>query len=99
MDDAKRDPVRARMMAMTDDELERVVTVDVDDWQPEAREVARQEMERRNIVGVAPFREAAIPRTQVPAAGDRRRPLYPKGVPLFIIALLVLRVMLYLLRY
>jgi hypothetical protein len=93
------DPIRRRMMSLSDEELERVVGVEADDWQPDAIDVAREERVRRGLGGPAPFREPAYRRSGPPAPlADRRRPNVSKGVPLFILAIIVARVLLYLAR-
>jgi hypothetical protein len=45
-------PIRARMSILTDYELQRVVTVDADQWQPRAVELAREEIARRGVLSV-----------------------------------------------
>jgi hypothetical protein len=91
--------IQRRMAGLSDDELRRVVTVDADDWQPEAREEARQEMERRNLVGPDPYRapgnQQLGPSAPLP---DRRRPDVSKGVPLIFFALILVRALIYLLH-
>jgi len=98
MDDAD-DPIARRMRALSDEELQRVIGPEADDWQPAAIAVAHQELVRRNVVGVAPFREGEHRRSGPAApAPDRRRPNMAKGVPLAILLGLLIKVILLLLR-
>lgn len=94
------DPIRRRMAALSDDELRRVVTVDADDWQPEAITAAREERERRNLKGLTPYRDPSDKRSgPLAPVPDRRRPDVSKGIPLGLVAILLVRVILYLLRH
>jgi hypothetical protein len=94
------DPIRRRMMSLSDEELRRVVTVEADDWQPEAIAIARQEMERRTITAAGPYRGPANQQSGPPAPiADRRRPDKRKGVPLILLMVLLLKVILILARY
>jgi len=79
------DQTRRRMEAMSDDELRRVVTVDVDDWQPDAVAMARQELGRRGIDAVTP--------TDVGAHRVGRRTPMPKWrVALIVVGLVLIAI-------
>lgn len=47
MDDS--DPIRRRMVSLKDEELLRILGPDADDWQPEAQDLAREELQRRGV--------------------------------------------------
>lgn len=90
---AADEPIRRRMMGLSDDELRRAVTVEADDWQPEALAVAREELARRGIRDVETAAPLAAPET------DKRRPLYRNGVPLVLLAIILIRVLIFLLAH
>jgi hypothetical protein len=60
MDEAD-DPIRRRMSQLSDDELRLAVTVEQDQWQPEAIRIAREELVHRGIFDVP---EAAVTMAQ-----------------------------------
>jgi hypothetical protein len=61
-------PIRQRMSILTDHELQRVVTVEADQWQPRAIELAREEILRRGILNV-PVPDAQQDEPPVPRSG------------------------------
>ena len=85
------DPIRQRMAILTKEELLRVVTVEKDDWQPEALEVAQEEIRRRGLIVSTPDSLPGVP-------DDARRPMYKAGVPIAIILMLLLKLLLHLMR-
>jgi hypothetical protein len=56
MDDALKE-IRSNISKLTDEELQQMVTVDADDYVPEAIEIARREIEARGISLSAPHPE------------------------------------------
>jgi hypothetical protein len=84
------DPMRARMASLTDEELQRVVTVEAGDWSAEGLEAAGEELRRRGVVSLSPP-------PPLPDA-DPRRPTMRAGIPIGILIVLLLKILLMLLR-
>lgn len=89
----EEDRIRRRMMALSDDDLRRVVGAERDDWRPEALAVARQELSRRGIHDAEDAQALTVPES------DPRRPNYAHGVPIVLLVALLLKVLHIVLRY